>query len=81
MLRSVVALRFCGPYLANRVTARPETPPDPQILIPFPRDPDFVLRQPVFDHIEQKCAVLGSWAALVGLGGVGLVLSLVARDD
>ncbi|KAF1980744.1 hypothetical protein K402DRAFT_399156 [Aulographum hederae CBS 113979] len=52
---------------------RPETPPDPLILIPFARDPDFVTRETIFNQVEQKCAVSGSWTALVGLGGVGSV--------
>ncbi|KAI4086755.1 MAG: hypothetical protein LQ339_009001 [Xanthoria mediterranea] len=49
---------------------RPETPPDPSIVIPFSRDTDFVERA-ILDQIHQKCAVLGSRTALVGLGGVG----------
>jgi len=48
----------------------PETPPNPSIVIPFSRDTDFVERA-ILDQIHQKCAVLGSWTALVGLGGVG----------
>ncbi|KAG9232663.1 P-loop containing nucleoside triphosphate hydrolase protein [Amylocarpus encephaloides] len=49
---------------------RPETPPNPSIVIPFSRDTDFVERG-VLDQIHQKCAVSGSRIALVGLGGVG----------
>ncbi|KUJ10972.1 uncharacterized protein LY89DRAFT_739942, partial [Mollisia scopiformis] len=49
---------------------RPETPPNPSIVIPFSRDKDFVERG-IFDQIHQNCAVLGSRTALVGLGGVG----------
>ncbi|KAH9211702.1 hypothetical protein DL95DRAFT_510730 [Leptodontidium sp. 2 PMI_412] len=48
---------------------RPETPPNPSIVIPFSRDTDFVERG-ILDQIHQKCAVLGSRTALVGLGGV-----------
>ncbi|KAH8595376.1 P-loop containing nucleoside triphosphate hydrolase protein [Bisporella sp. PMI_857] len=48
----------------------PETPPNPSIVIPFSRDTDFVHRG-ILDQIHQKCAVLGSRTALVGLGGVG----------
>ncbi|PMD13580.1 TPR-like protein [Hyaloscypha hepaticicola] len=47
-----------------------ETPPNPSIVIPFSRDTDFVERG-ILDQIHQKCAVLGSRTALVGLGGVG----------
>jgi hypothetical protein len=50
---------------------RPETPPNPSVVIPFSRDTDFVERGVILDQIDQKCAVLGSWTALVGLGGVG----------
>ncbi|KAH8651580.1 hypothetical protein BGZ60DRAFT_436624 [Tricladium varicosporioides] len=49
---------------------RPETPPNPSAVIPFSRDTDFVKRG-ILDQIHQKCAVLGSRTALVGLGGVG----------
>ncbi|KAH7418713.1 hypothetical protein BKA64DRAFT_717375 [Cadophora sp. MPI-SDFR-AT-0126] len=47
-----------------------ETPPNPSIVIPFSRDTDFIERG-ILDQIHQKCAVLGSRIALVGLGGVG----------
>ncbi|OBT39371.1 hypothetical protein VE00_10239 [Pseudogymnoascus sp. WSF 3629] len=50
---------------------RLETPPNPSIVIPFSRDTDFVERGVLLDQINQKCAVLGSRIALVGLGGVG----------
>ncbi|KAH7318969.1 hypothetical protein BKA65DRAFT_569095 [Rhexocercosporidium sp. MPI-PUGE-AT-0058] len=49
---------------------QPETPPNPSLVIPFSRDADFVERG-ILDQIHQKCAVLGSRTALVGLGGVG----------
>ncbi|KFY66621.1 hypothetical protein V496_01972 [Pseudogymnoascus sp. VKM F-4515 (FW-2607)] len=48
-----------------------ETPPTSSIVIPFSRDEDFVERGGLLDQIHQKCAVLGSRTALVGLGGVG----------
>ena len=50
---------------------RPETPPNPSSTVPFRRDKDFVERGVLFDQIQQKCAVPGSWTALIGLGGVG----------
>ncbi|KAM3064617.1 hypothetical protein ACMFMF_011895 [Clarireedia jacksonii] len=50
---------------------RLETPPNPSIVIPFSRDTDFVERGIILDQVYQKCAVLGSRTALVGLGGVG----------
>ena len=46
----------------------PETPPNPSAVIPFSRDTDFVERGVILDQIGQKCGVLGSWTALVGLG-------------
>ena len=57
---------------ANPTTIeRPETPPNPSAMLPFSRDPSFVKRQIILDQIDKKCAVLGSWTALVGFGGVG----------
>ncbi|KAL8778198.1 MAG: hypothetical protein Q9194_002134 [Teloschistes cf. exilis] len=56
--------------MTSRLAERPETPPDPSIVIPFSRDTDFVERA-ILDQIHQKCAVPGSRTALVGLGGVG----------
>ena len=60
-----------SPALMTSLTLeRPETPPNPSVVIPFNRDPDFVERG-ILDQIHEKCAVLGSRIALVGLGGVG----------
>lgn len=59
------------PLTKDLALERLETPPNPLAVIPFSRDPDFVKRGVVFDQIDQKCAVLGSRTALVGLGGVG----------
>ncbi|KAF2022622.1 hypothetical protein EK21DRAFT_119566 [Setomelanomma holmii] len=50
---------------------RRETPPLPNIVIPFPRDADFVERGMTLDRVDQICAAPDSRAALVGLGGVG----------
>jgi hypothetical protein len=55
----------------NATLERPETPPKPSSTVPFRRDQDFVERGELLSQIEQKCAVPGSWTALVGLGGVG----------
>lgn len=57
--------------LVNARTERPETPPNPSILIPFGRDGDFVERGGLIDQIENSCGRPGSRTALVGLGGVG----------
>jgi hypothetical protein len=56
--------------MTSRPAEQPESPPIPSIVIPFSRDADFVERG-ILDQIHQKCAVLGSRTALVGLGGVG----------
>ncbi|OAL55283.1 TPR-like protein [Pyrenochaeta sp. DS3sAY3a] len=50
---------------------RRETPPPPSIVIPFPRDADFIERGTTLDQVSQRCAAPGSRTALVGLGGVG----------
>lgn len=47
------------------------TLPRPSSNIPFGRDPDFVDRGDLVDQLLDKCALLGSRTALVGLGGVG----------
>jgi hypothetical protein len=67
-----------GPSTPNLASAneypreeRPETPPSPASTVPFRRDRDFVERGALVDQINQKCVVLGSWTALIGLGGVG----------
>ncbi|KAG4433230.1 hypothetical protein IFR05_011284 [Cadophora sp. M221] len=49
---------------------RPETPPNPSIIIPFSRDTDFVERA-TLEQIHRECTVLRSRTALIGLGGVG----------
>ncbi|KAG4431648.1 hypothetical protein IFR05_012871 [Cadophora sp. M221] len=56
--------------VTSRPAEQPETPPNSSIVIPFSRDADFVERG-ILDQIHQKCAILGSRIALVGLGGVG----------
>ncbi|RFU31203.1 Nucleoside-triphosphate phosphatase, partial [Scytalidium lignicola] len=60
-----------GVSVAYHLPARPETPPSPTCTVPFRRDPDFIGRATILDQIHQRCTVLGSWTALVGLGGVG----------
>ncbi|KAF8849524.1 hypothetical protein BDZ45DRAFT_752696 [Acephala macrosclerotiorum] len=39
---------------------RPETPPNPSVVIPFSRDTDFVERKTILHQIHQKCAASGS---------------------
>ncbi|KAF2829006.1 hypothetical protein CC86DRAFT_464729 [Ophiobolus disseminans] len=58
---------------------RRETPPLPDIVIPFAQDVDFVKRGTTCDQINRICAVPNSRAALVGLGGVGK--SQIAIDN
>ncbi|KAL6690813.1 TPR-like protein [Trichoderma pleuroticola] len=55
----------------NYVPERRETPPQPSQMIPFPRDPDFVNRGNILDHIYERCMEPAGRVALVGLGGVG----------
>jgi hypothetical protein len=50
---------------------RPETPPQPLSTVPFRRDPDFIDRGTLVDHIHEKVSASASRIALVGLGGVG----------
>ncbi|PVH92333.1 putative kinesin [Periconia macrospinosa] len=50
---------------------RPETPPRPSAVIPFSQDTDFVKRGAILDEVDRRYVVPGTWAALVGLGGVG----------
>jgi hypothetical protein len=50
---------------------RLETPPPPDIVIPFARDADFVERGTILEQIQQRSAAPGSRTALVGLGGIG----------
>lgn len=50
---------------------RPETSLNPSAVISSARDRDIVERGGLLDQVYQKCAVAGSWTALVGLGGVG----------
>jgi hypothetical protein len=59
------------PLMTASLPERPETPPNPSVVIPFSRDTDFVERGTILDQIHQKCVVSGSRTALVGLGGVG----------
>ena len=51
----------------------PRTSPTPSCTIPFRQDPDFVDRESILDSLSRNCALPASRAALVGLGGVGLV--------
>jgi hypothetical protein len=52
-----------------------ERSPNPSVVLPFVRDADFVERGALLDKIDQKCANPGSRTALVGLGGIGYVLT------
>jgi hypothetical protein len=52
---------------------------NPMSIIPFKRDPDFVEPEGLLDQIHQKCTVPGSWTALVGIGGTGLVQTEARR--
>ena len=65
------ALRFTCTGLNRILLDRPETPPNPTIIIPFGRDKHFVPRAAILDKVEQLNAEPSSRVALVGLGGVG----------
>jgi hypothetical protein len=56
--------------MASSIAAA-ETLPDPLSTVPFPRDPDYVRRDPLIDRLHAKLSVPGARVALVGLGGVG----------
>lgn len=58
-------------HATTELSGHEETPPSPLSTVPFRRDQDFVERGDLLGRIQQKCAVPGSWTALVGLGGVG----------
>ncbi|KAJ8118515.1 hypothetical protein OPT61_g523 [Boeremia exigua] len=62
-----------GPVHASFHTspARPETPPQPSIVIPFARDSHFVEQGTTLKDLQTRCTAPDSWTALVGLGGVG----------
>nr|POF13619.1 isoform 2 of kinesin light chain [Quercus suber] len=53
--------------------ARPETPPKPTSNVPYRRDPNFVKRATLTEHICAKLSEPAARVALVGLGGVGNV--------
>lgn len=52
------------------ILERSETSLNSLVVIFFARDRDFVEREELLDQIYQKCAILGSWTALVDLGDV-----------
>lgn len=54
-------------------TLQPGQKREPSSTVPFNEDPNFVGRPSILAWIRKKCAVPGSRAALVGLGGVGYV--------
>lgn len=48
-----------------------EASPEPISTVPFPRDPDYVRRDPLIGQVHEKLSIPGARVALVGLGGVG----------
>ena len=64
-------MSWCSPTLTHPATEPAETPPNPTSMIPFNRDTRFVMRQTIFDQIDQIYMAQESWIALVGIGGVG----------
>lgn len=57
---------------------RPETPSEPLSTIPYPEDRNYVSR-PVTKELHNWLHTDTSWIALVGIGGVGYVLSICPR--
>ncbi|KAH7303263.1 hypothetical protein B0I35DRAFT_415233 [Stachybotrys elegans] len=60
-----------GDLHLNQQPERPETPPRPSAVLPFPQDRDFVDRDKILDQVHNLCSQPASRTALVGLGGVG----------
>ncbi|KAJ5288687.1 hypothetical protein N7478_001717 [Penicillium angulare] len=62
-----------GPITANfhTIIEPQEQQPEPLSTVPFPRDPDFIHRGSLVDHIHEKCSGPESVVVLMGLGGVG----------
>jgi len=50
---------------------QPEEQPEPLFTVPFRRDPDYVLRDPLVDELYKKLSVPSARVALVGMGGIG----------
>ncbi|KAK2594353.1 hypothetical protein QQS21_007954 [Conoideocrella luteorostrata] len=51
----------------------PSSPIKPFSMIPFPPDPAFIKRSAISQWVEEMVAGVGRRAALVGLGGVGML--------
>lgn len=48
--------------------------PEPISTVPFRRDHDFVDRGKLLEKLHQKLAPETTWAALIGLGGIGYAI-------
>ncbi|KAJ5113389.1 hypothetical protein N7456_001923 [Penicillium angulare] len=55
----------------------PETPPSPQLCIPFPPNSDFIDRVTLSNDIHQKASRAAARVAVVGLGGIGKTQLLI----
>lgn len=58
----------------------PSTQPTASSTVPFRRDQDFVYRD-ILSKIDRRCLQSGSRVALVGLGGVGYVLTALLNPE
>jgi hypothetical protein len=48
--------------------------------VPFRRDHDFVDRGELLVELQQKLAPETTWAALIGLGGIGYAICMIVED-
>ena len=51
--------------------------PEPISTVPFRRDHDFVYRGELLEQLHQKLAPETTWAALIGLGGIGYAICMI----
>jgi hypothetical protein len=58
----------------------PSTQPTPSSTVPLRRDRDFVHRE-ILTEIQSKCSQPASRVALVGLGGVGYVSTVILDNE
>jgi hypothetical protein len=67
----VTTPRSAKTNLSDNVNEAPEGRPQPLIMIPFGRDPDFVDPGSLIDRVHGLSCEPSARLALVGLGGVG----------
>lgn len=55
--------------------------PEPISTVPFRRDHDFVDRGELLETLHQKLAPETTWAALIGLGGIGYAICMTVQAN